>query len=186
MLYAGFYEKEITPPMGGTMPGALLEHKVETIESRLYVKAACFESGNKRAVVIMVDLIGLNSTIHNRVVERIHEMTGINNEEIMITATHTHYGPPISDASEFNVFDPIYFDVMVRLIADCGVMAYRKMEAVTVKFAETQVEGISFCRNIKMKDGRAITNPMTPVSEMEGPFGINDTTFAMLYFENES
>ncbi len=185
MLYAGFYEKEITPPMGGTMPGALLEHKVETIESRLYAKAACFESGNKRALIIMVDLIGLNSTIHNRVVERVHEMTGINNEEIMITATHTHYGPPIADDSEFNVFDEIHFDVMVRLIADCGVMAYRKMEAVTVKYAETKVEGLTFCRNIKLKDGRVKTNPVVPVSEMEGPFGKADETLTMLYFVNE-
>ncbi len=185
MLLAGFYEREITPPIGGDMPGALVVHKAETVESRLYVKAVAMENANKRSVIIMLDLLNVNRAIHDAVVERVHAMTGIKNEEIMITATHTHYGPPINDKSEYNRLDEPYFDVLVRLIADCAVLAFRKMEPVTVKYGESQVDGISFCRDIKLKDGRVITNPTVNPDEFEEYFSEIDKTFTMLYFINE-
>ncbi len=39
-----------------------------------------------------------------------------------------------------------YVDVFYRLTADAVILAYKRMEEVTVTFGKTREEGVPFCR----------------------------------------
>ncbi len=159
MLKCAFYEKEITPPLESIIPGYFNPRYASEVLDRLYVKAAVFENDGNAVAIIVADSCGLNTNICNKIIERVERMTGIPYENVMVCATHTHTGIPSGAASPVIKSDELYLDVFCRLAADCATIAYQNLVPATLKYAKATVEGISFVRNYRMKDGTVRTNP---------------------------
>ncbi len=192
MLKAGFYEKEITPPLGYDMPGYYGQRLATGVRDRLYVKAVSLEMNENTVIMIALDGIGTSDRMCDPVLERIEKFIGVKREDILIAATHTHTGHPrlkndrnvkTADDSGEN-YEP-YFDMLRALMADTAVLAHQRMVPVTVKYASSIEKGLTFNRNYKMKDGSIRTNPGIGNPDIVEPFGCVDEEFAMLYFINE-
>ena len=58
MMLAGFYEREITPPIGRHMPGSYdVRYSTGVKDERLMVKAVAFELNAERVAVISTDVV---------------------------------------------------------------------------------------------------------------------------------
>ena len=186
MLKCGFYEKEITPPLGCDMPGYPLHKIAESVRDRLYAKAISLNLGDETVIMIVVDICSINDNMYNAVITRVSKYTGVDEKNIMISATHTHFGPPRNGGiGEFETEDKEYSNVMERLVADTAVLAWQNMVPVTAKHNRSIEEGLGFNRNYIMKDGSIRTNPGWQNPDVLKAFGPTDPEFTTIFFYNE-
>ncbi len=187
MLKAGFYEREITPPLGHDLHGYLSHRYADGVVSRLYAKAVALNKDDKTVIIISIDAIATSTIMHDNIVKRVTEYTGVPAENIMISATHTHYGTctHLEHYGEFNTPDEAFFDVNERLIADTATLAWQRMEEVgDIKYASSEQHGLGFNRNYYMKDGAIRTNPGWQNPDIDRNVGVTDDEFITLYFFN--
>lgn len=158
-MRAAFYEKDITPPLGGYLAGYYMNYVADDVLDPLYVHASVIENEGTTVAIIAVDSCEFPDDMHDAVAQRITEYTGIPSENIMITVNHTHKGIPIFDSPEINAYaDVPYKNVAYRLIADCVTLAYKRLEETDICFGQGTVDDISFNRTYIMKDGTIMTN----------------------------
>ena len=78
----------------------------EGVLDDLYAKAMAFEDSNgSRAILLTADLLFFRAPMAKVVCDRIMEQTGLEREQILLNASHTHAGPV------FGVDDPSRFDL---------------------------------------------------------------------------
>ena len=155
----GFYESDITPPLGEIMPGYYNERRAVTVHDRLYSKAMAIQSGEVTSIIIAVDTCFIPDDMHDIVTKRIQKFTSVSPDSVSITSTHTHLGAPISEYSLKNCpADEPYTDVFYRLVADSAILAYQNLSEASLSFGKAPVDGLAFCRNLIMKNGTYVTN----------------------------
>ena len=189
-MKAAFYEREITPPLGASIPGYFNERLGSDVKDRLYVKSAVFESEGTMAAVVAVDGCGVITSVHNAVAERVEKFTGIKKENLIVHFIHTHTGiprmsvlpkSPIAQDAEKG-----YFEVVTRLIADCVTLAYKRLEECNLSYGCGNVSGISFCRDYYMKNGTPQTNPTRCDENIERPVAEVDTSLPVLFVTDKN
>ncbi len=189
-MKCGFYEKEITPPLGGDLPGYFTNRPAKHIKDRLYVKAVVFGNDNDEkkdmSALVVADAAEIPSKYCDRIIARASEYTGIPAENISVSATHTHYGIPCGDV--ISIADESYMDVFCRLAADCVTMAERIRKTCRVLYGKGRVEGISFIRDYRMRDGNIVTNVNYDKlkNEVIGPNGTPDPELPVLAVLDEN
>ena len=83
-----------------------------------------------------------------------------------------------------NAEDLLYIQMVRYRAADAVILANRRLEDVTVKFGQTDVEGISFVRVFHMRDGSIATEPGYGNPDILGPETTVDPAYALLGFFN--
>lgn len=157
-MRAAFYEKDVTPPLGGYLAGYYKNYCATDVLDTLHVRAGVFEDEGSVAAIVSIDSCEVPDDLHDAVTKRITEYTGIPAGSVILSCNHTHKGMPIYDSPEINAFaDGPYKDVAYRLIADCVTLAYKRLNDCSVSFFEGCVEGISFNRNYVRNDGVIVT-----------------------------
>lgn len=158
-MKAAFYECDITPPLGGHMPGYYRANPAEEVYERLFAKALVLEDNGTYAAIVAIDTCEYIEDMTKAVTDRVLEYTGIPYESICIHATHTHKGAPIEDLPHVGqVADSAYRDVCFRLIADAIILAHKRLDTAVAYFGCTRLEGFTFCRNYVRTDGKILTN----------------------------
>jgi len=108
MVKCGFYEADITPPLGCNMRGYNRKRVADGVLEKLYARALAVDVDGVCGIVISIDAIGTPQAIHDVAVERIAAATGISSDRVLINATHTHTGGPLGGNIEPNyIADPI-------------------------------------------------------------------------------
>lgn len=192
MLKCGFYERETTPPLDGTLPGYGCIRYAEGQLSRLYTKAVAIEVDGECAIIISIDAIRTSQTIHDNAVKIITSHTGIPAERIIVHSTHIHTGGNVGGRSgeryayQTAVPDPEYDNILGRMAGSCGVLAYQNMKESTAMEATGILEGVSFIRNYVLKNGEIRTNPGLQNPDIVKPFGTIDNSVATLFFFDEN
>ena len=168
----GFYESDITPPLGIFMPGHGRWLYGSDVYDKIYAKAISLESNGESAIIISVDSVSPPEDVYEKVTARIEEFSGIPKEKISLHFTHTHWGAPLYGETPMGIReDAAYVDVCYRIIADTAILAYRRMTEAEGYFDVGRVEGIAFNRDYVMEDGTVITYGSNgkKVKEMFGP-----------------
>lgn len=193
-MKCGFYESDITPPLGTTIFGYFDKRKAVGVKQKLYAKAAVFENDGTFAALLVLDALSIPVGLSEIVKKRVNEFTGINENAILIAATHSHTsGPTRDDLGEFNRENIFDYEVdgldaeldkksieMTSLkAADAVILAYRNRQNVKIKFASGEAKGISFVREHITKTGEIRTNPLKgeAVSAVSQP----DTALPILF-----
>jgi len=187
-MKCGFYEREITPPIGDDIPGYNGPRFNTTIHDRLFVKAAAINTGEKiedTVILIEMDLISVPPTLYDKALQKIENLTQVPQKNILLAATHTHTGGPIYPDDEFRRQDPIWLETTTQSVADCAIMAYRSMKPATAKVAEGKVENQAFCRDYLLSNGDIRTNPGWHNPLIVRPWGKNDPAFPVVFFHDE-
>ena len=185
-MRASFYECDITPPLGGFMWGYYCQRYSKEVFDRLYARAAVIEDNGNIAAFVVVDTCVIPPEMHDIVTKRIEEYTGIKPENVCICSDHSHTGAPVFDGAEVNAFaDEAYKDVFFRLCADAVILAYKRLDSATAKYAKTEVKGHSYNRNFINKSGKYVTqgrgNP-----EVVSTLGEVDYELPIIFFERDS
>lgn len=154
-MKTGFGKKCITPPMGYPIVGYYEERLATGVISDLYARAAAFDDGKSRAVIITVDVCFLIKDTCDRIRGLVKETCGIDENAVFITASHTHTGPlTAADFASDKVADPTYMESLCFACRDAAAEAFADLKQSRFFMAETQAEGISYVRRYFLRDGR--------------------------------
>lgn len=157
-MRAAFYECDITPPLGGDMPGYYGPNPACDVFERLYAKAAVIEDGGHYAAILTIDTCEVDPSFHEAITRRVEAYTGIPPKDVCLHVTHTHKGAPTEDIPSIGQHaDATYKDVMVRLAADAVTLAYKRLGTAEGYFALGRVEGLAFNRNYLLANGSAVS-----------------------------
>ena len=192
MFEFGFYEKEITPPLGCGIPGYFSIRRGSDVLDRLYARAVVVKEGNEKVAILSIDGLHPKKDICDNIAKRIEEYTKIPRSHIMIAFTHSHTAVPfrlegLAFADDEIVADSIkgYIDVFTRLVADCATLANLRLKPSTPYFGKGEVLGISFCRDYYMKNGTPQTNPPRLSPEIVGPVVDSDKELPVVVVKDE-
>jgi len=178
-LRVGTAVADITPRIGVSMPGYFTDRKASDILDPIKAKALVFEADGQSLALVVCDVIALVKEDTERAKQMAAELTGIPSENMMIAATHTHYGP--ATITVFNTpKDEQYCDFMCRRIADAIRLAQLRLEPVVFAHASGEVVGESFNRRWLMKDGRVVMNPGYLNPDRVKPMGPVDRELVLL------
>lgn len=182
-MRCAFYEKEITPPLGGDLPGYFGHRFAEDVEDRLYAKAAVFagdsDDPSQMTAILVLDSEKIPAGMRDAVIPRASEMTGIPQERIVIAATHTHYGIPFGSACTDR--DDEYMEVFYRLAADTVTLAFKRLRPCTLTYGIGYEDTQAFNRDFVMQNGCVTTNPRSSIHpEIVRPYGEIDPDLPVL------
>ncbi len=185
MLKCGFYETEITPPLGSSIYGYFFPRHVEGVKDKLFVKAVAVESGDECFAIACVDIVSLPADgFYHKVTERVNALCPeLSKKNIMISATHSHTSGPREVGCEL---DELYINMLTIQVADCIVLAAQRLSDTVAYFAEGKAEGLAFIRNYVMADGTVRTNPGFKLPDIIEPYGNFDAAFPALFFKDKA
>lgn len=184
MIKCGTVELQITPPLGLSIPGYFEDRRSVGIKDELYVKALVLDDGNTVVAIIVIDAVAIHQQDVIAIRERVRSQTGILWENIMVSATHIHTGPPV--ASTFKcIRDEEYVSILIKKSADAAVIAFKKMKPVKIGFNVGREESISFNRRFFMKDGSVRTNPGVNNPLIDKPTGPIDPDVCVMRIDDE-
>ena len=183
-LKVGFGRADITPPNGIHISGYYQERIATGFRDRLMASCLAFSDGEKTAVVFTLDVIGINQTDGDILRKTVAEKTGLPYEAVYYACTHTHTGPSITKHPLYGHM-PEYNSVMYRMLADAAVQAIADLSEAEVFTANGTVEGISFVRRYKMKNGKTQTNPGFGNPEIDHAIGTPDETLRLVKITRE-
>jgi neutral ceramidase len=90
----GYARCEITPkgsvPMGGY---SAREGPSVGVHDSLYAKVLAFKSQDREWVMSVLDLVGLNHSVVERLRKAVRDETGLPCGSLSLSCTHTHSGP---------------------------------------------------------------------------------------------
>jgi len=164
-MKCGFSKVCITPNVGDVMGGTYELKHAEGVLDELYARAVSFDDGEKKSIIVSLDLCYMGTEECDGARERISHECGVDIDAIMLTCTHTHSGPLASYAMAESyskedkklVFD--YCAILVDRICEAARRAFDSLLPAKFYTATDKAEGIAHVRTFRMKDGSVVTNP---------------------------
>ena len=179
-LKAGFARVDITPPLGTTLAGYPQTRYADGVRDPLTATAVVFDDGEKRAVVMSIDHLGLNMARTEVMRPIIAEAAGTVADGIHICCTHTHLAP-----LTYPGHNDDYVQFLTRRMCDAAVMAVKDLAPATMLYTRAKVEDVAFIRRFRMKDGSCKTNPGFQNPDVDHPLGMPDEEASLLIIKCE-
>ena len=184
-LKAGFARIDITPQLGVNIVGYPNVRIADGILDPLLATAVAVSDGDTTAVMMSVDVIGINQDDAQQIKENIEKEVGIPTDAVYIACTHTHLGP--ASATTYESWDESVAGVIYKKLVGLAKMAVDDLKPAEmfVNSADTPTD-ISFIRRFKMKDGSTKTNPGMHNPDILHPIGEPDKRVALVTFKREN
>ena len=186
-LLCGFGKREITPPIGTPLVGHYKQRFAKGVLDPLYVRAALFQYGETRVLILTVDILLVQAAWADPIREKVGKTFGINPDAILITSSHTHTAPMnTDDKASGKKVDPDYVAFLEEQAFCAAGEAVTDLAPARLFYAETEIKGISFIRRYRMKDGTVKTNPGTKIAdEIDHPEGTPNEALRLLKVQRE-
>ncbi len=169
-LRAGVARSLITPPLGSPLTGFADRGDATGCHDELTATALVLESGQLRVAIVACDLLYIRGGAELK--RAISAATGIPAERVLLTASHTHYGPALdSDSETAAALVPAdkrplvagYRANLVHTLAGLVAAACQRLADATIGWAQGSAF-IGINRREKLPDGSIIlgNNPDGP------------------------
>lgn len=183
-MLCGLYEVDITPHLGVDIPGYFEARPATGVRDRLMARAlACENVDGDAFILVALDTLTLKESTVDRARRKITQLTGIPGERVMISATHTHTGGPVSEFVP-GTSDPAYEAWQANQAADAAAMAWQKRRPAKLGYGKAHEDSIAFIRRYHMKDGTFRTNPGFLHDEIDRPAGSIDPEVGIIKIED--
>jgi len=174
-LRAGSAKVGITPPFGTQMGGYFDRHDItQGTHDELGCRGIYMSDGRQGVLLLSVDLLYVDAHLVEKIRARISGVTGVDEEAVMVFATHTHSGPEghsqIAQLMGF-IHNPALEEFLVERISSCGIMAVSGSRYARLGFESVKVEDMNVNRQ---KEGGPVDPDMQVLSleDLEGePIG---------------
>jgi neutral ceramidase len=153
----------ITPPGPVRMMGYAGRTELSRgVHDDLFANAVALESGDRRVLILALDVCSLNLDGVTELKAAIGERTGLSPEQILINTSHTHAGPLVARRPGAE-FDEIYFGMMTARAVEAVVAALADLAPATLAVGSAAVE-IGWNRRERTPEGEIIlgVNPEGP------------------------
>lgn len=156
-LQIGFGRVDITPeeivPLRGY--GNTSQRPGLEVRDPLYASCIAFTDTKGNTVLLFyTDLIGPAGNAFALARADIAEATGVPVEQIMISGTHMHSGPDLSNTSYPTI--PAYIETLRGLLVDAAKAAMEDRKPGKLSTAQAHPEGYNFVRHYVLSDGEVI------------------------------
>jgi len=136
---AGARESKITPPVGVSMAGyAARKGPAVGVHDDLHVSALVLDDGVRKMAILAADLIAVEKELVSSVRKAISERTGMDVNDILVCASHTHSGPVTSG----DKVDREWLNSLQDRIVDITLQAFEKRVEAKLGVGQGRVEGI--------------------------------------------
>jgi neutral ceramidase len=186
MLEVGLGRVEITPAVGTALSGFIFrENKPSTaIDDPLFVSALALRQAGKIHLLFSYELVGIGPDLFELIMRELRQRLGadIEPQNCILTATHSHSGPPTSHLEGEAGPDPLYWQRVAVQTAAAAREAIDRLAPARLLTAELPISGLSYNRRAVLADGR-VSMTHQPGGEVvsRGPV---DDRLALLVFQN--
>lgn len=164
---AGAAAIETTPEV---FPVRLRSGKSHLVHDPLHARAVAFQNGEGRAVIALIDAIGIGRDETDEVKRQAAEITGWNPDEILISATHSHTTPSAGGDDPGSVaYKEKRFNGMLTAIT----AAVANLEPASVGFGSHDEPSEVRNRRWHMEAGEMPPNPFGEFDEVKMNPGFN-------------
>ena len=151
-LSAGFARIDITPSLGTPIVGYFKERRAKGILDPLEANALALSDGERTAVVIAADLLGIEGIEFNAMLRRrIAQSAGIEEDAVYVHSTHTHTGPGagVSESWRTDAFSGTasYNEFLAYKLADVARRAVKDMSPATLETGVAEAERMILLEN---------------------------------------
>jgi neutral ceramidase len=169
-LRAGVARAVITPPVGSPLIGFAARGEATGCHDELSATALVLESGDVRIALVACDLLYFRGAAQFKAA--ISQATGIPAERVLLTASHTHYGPALDGEQESaaSLVEPAhrplvsaYRNYLLHTLTGVVLAAASQLAPCAIGSAAGSVQ-IGINRREKLPDGQIIlgNNPDGP------------------------
>ena len=181
----GFARICITPPMGTPMAGYYEERFSKGVLDDLWIHALVFDNGKTKAALVSVDSLMFSSQKCDEYRKVISEASGISEDGIFISCSHTHTGPIVG--RDGFIWQGVEYteNQMLYHIRDAVCVALSDLKESKLYVAEGKAEKVAFIRRYRMKNGSVQTNPGVDNPEIDHVLGTPDESVKLLKVERD-
>ena len=192
-LSAGFSRVDITPMRGIGIAGYFKVRNAEGILDNLYARTLALSFGDKRVLLMSLDLLQIQTPVNNYYREEIAKATGLPVEAIFIHCTHTHTAPYVDPKRGLDIDPSLTNPVLIeeyqrfvcRRLVDGACEALEDLAPAKMGYGISRASNIAFIRRFRMKDGSVRTNPGVNNPDIVAPIGELDERVSVLRFDRE-
>ena len=176
----GIGRRCINPEVPISLAGYFNRRPWNRILDDLEVRAVVFDDGKKRGAIIHLDILSINWLLYGAIRDAITAagITGFDDSNLLIAATHTHTAPLTGGDPNTDVYNAFAGKKAAEALQD----ALNNMEEGEILTAMTKDFRYMFNRRYWMKDGRVVTNPGKLNPEIARPEGDVDPEIPMIAF----
>jgi len=167
-LMAGTAEVDISPTV---TPFQLRSGPSDLVHDPLHVRAVAFQNGKGRAVIALMDAIGVGREMTDEAKVIAAEKTGWKPEEMLVSGTHTHTAPKGGDSSPGRI---AYEKRRKDGLAEALIEAIESLEPAKVGFASDEEPTEVFNRRWFMEEGFMPKNPLGGYDKVKMNPGLNN------------
>lgn len=193
---AAYAEADITPPLGGSMPGYFKDRKATGVLDPLKSKVLVLRRGSETTALVACDLIGLGAPTVQRIRDAVKRIAKPAPDRVWVHCTHTHTAGMVPRSDAFTsdaesiypdfypgTVDPVWIDALVNRTAEAVARATASLaEEKQLTQHEGREEQVGFYRRYLMKDGKVRTNPGRNNPDVVRPAGEIDPRVNVLRF----
>ena len=183
-LNVGFARVNITPPMGIPVAGYYQLRLAERVLDDLEANALALSDGKERLLLISADLLDLHAPFCNPILRRISGRTGVPEDHIFLSCTHTHTGPKLN-GNEAPELQKQYFDFLAARMEDVCAFALQDLRPARMGYGVSHAPNVAFIRRYRMKDGSTRTNPGIRNPDVVSPLGQVNDAVSLVRFDRE-
>lgn len=184
----GYSQVNINPPLGIDIVGYYIPRLAKGFLDDLEAEAIALSCGEKRIVIISLDVSGISVEIFERFSKAIEKVTGLSENNIFISATHTHTGPRLQPKGAHGSAEVIerYIDFLEARVVDAVSLALADLKPAKMGYIVGYApDRVAYIRRYKMKDGTTMTCPPINSPDIDHPIGVLDQRVNVLRFDRE-
>lgn len=159
-LHAGTAAVDISPTV---FPISLRSGSSEHVHDPLHVRAVAFQNGEGRAVIALIDDIGVGRETSDAAKAAAAAMTGWKPEEMLVSGTHTHSAPKGGDTSEGRI---AYEARRREGMAEALTKAIQSLEPARIASSSDEEPSEVYNRRWHLKPGTMKPNPFGTLDEV--------------------
>jgi len=163
-LLAGAATAAITPSLGVSICGSMIDHTAENIHDDLHARSLVLDSGDAKIALVVLDLIAARKEWLSEIKHQIQSFTGIPMSNILISCTHTHSAPTPVPVFQSNV-EKKYLQWAATRVADSVRVAVQRLQPARIGWAVGKEDRVVFNRRYFMKPGTKLPSPFPGIED---------------------
>ena len=188
-LKVGYASTLVNPPLNYPIHGYYLDRFGQGFIDDLEASALALNFGETNVLIISVDNGGFKQTLIERFLNAINGATGVDKDNIFISATHSHTAPSTRFPEFFDVDEGLihgYSEFLTDKLALISKEALSTLVPAEMGFAVGRApDRIAYIRRYRMKDGTTFTCPPINDENIDHPIGELDQRVGVIRFKRE-
>jgi neutral ceramidase len=169
MIEAGFGQAQITPEVGAALSGFIFrENKPSTsIDDPLWVRVCAFRDEAQISLLFSYELLGIGAGLYELIIGALRQELGdkFHEERCVLTATHSHSGPPTVHLEGEAEPNPFYWQMVIDQTLRAVREAMSRLQPAILFSASMPVPDLTYNRRAVLADGR-VSMALQPDSEV--------------------